>query len=266
MTRLSVLLLLAACAEPLTAEMQKPAPGDLTLTSTPLVVGNRVTLSISGALPNQTMFLFRSAQMQANGFCPPQVAPDCMDLVAPVTNQFTIRSDANGEAELSFNFPNVPIPAVAMQIGYINAPTIDTSNAIMETIHQPTDDLDGDGFTAQEEIDGGSDPDDPASVPVTWTNDIEPLLAGACTPCHIGGASGGYSAASYADTVGPLDPQSGLAYIEPGDPAMSYTFLKITGDQGTVTGGGGSMMPIGAPLAQADIDLIEAWILAGAPE
>ena len=50
--------------------------------------------------------------------------------------------------------------------------------------------------------------------------------------------------------------------IEPGDPNASYMFWKITNNPGII----GSFMPAtGVPLDQALIDVIEQWILDGAP-
>jgi len=52
--------------------------------------------------------------------------------------------------------------------------------------------------------------------------------------------------------------------ITPGSPATSFLYRKVTGD---LTTGEGAMMPLGqAPLAPSEIELIESWIAAGAPE
>lgn len=54
---------------------------------------------------------------------------------------------------------------------------------------------------------------------------------------------------------------TGMDYIEPGDPASSYLYLKITGDPGI----NGLQMPrIGTPLSQVTIDSIRVWIENGA--
>jgi len=53
--------------------------------------------------------------------------------------------------------------------------------------------------------------------------------------------------------------------ITPGDPATSYLYLKMTGMQATVAGGGDGSMPDGSPLLPTDKQqLVEDWILAGA--
>jgi hypothetical protein len=52
--------------------------------------------------------------------------------------------------------------------------------------------------------------------------------------------------------------------VQPFQPDSSYLVHKIQGDQAGV-GGQGGRMPLGmAPLAQQQIDLIRAWITAGA--
>jgi hypothetical protein len=156
MLRLAVLaLLVAGCdevdhASPLD---QAPAPRDLTLEVSPLVAGGPVTITVSDALPNQTIFLFRAATASQNGFCPPQVAPDCLDLLPPVVNQMSLRSNGQGVATVTFTLPaSVPGIPIAMQAAYINGNTIDTSNPILQDVNPPNSDRDGDGLTAIDEV------------------------------------------------------------------------------------------------------------------
>ncbi|MBW2264043.1 MAG: hypothetical protein JRG91_18935, partial [Deltaproteobacteria bacterium] len=53
--------------------------------------------------------------------------------------------------------------------------------------------------------------------------------------------------------------------IEPGSTADSYLWHKVIGTQSSV-GGSGSTMPVGGSLTPHELDLIERWIVAGAPE
>ncbi len=103
--------------------------------------------------------------------------------------------------------------------------------------------------------------------PPTWDADIYPILLATCDGCHVNGAvSGGLNLDAYT-SIFAIDPETGLQYIESGDVAASYLFLKLTGDQATVVGGDGVQMPQGLPaLPPAEIDLFRAWIEAGAPE
>jgi len=60
----------------------------------------------------------------------------------------------------------------------------------------------------------------------------------------------------------PSREKSSLDRIEPGSPSTSYMWLKVTGDPSIV----GSQMPLsGGPLSQVQLDLLRAWIEAGAP-
>jgi hypothetical protein len=95
----------------------------------------------------------------------------------------------------------------------------------------------------------------------------EPILVTQCG-CHQVGASGGLlmgmdAASAYASMVN-VASSNGMPYVTPGDPANSYLFHKVDGTQ-VEAGGGGSTMPLGAPmLGQPDIDAIAAWIADGA--
>lgn len=95
----------------------------------------------------------------------------------------------------------------------------------------------------------------------------EPILVTQCG-CHQVGASGGLlmgmdAASAYASMVN-VPSSNGMPYVTPGDPDNSYLFHKVDGTQ-VEAGGGGSTMPLGAPmLGQPDIDAIAAWIADGA--
>ena len=82
--------------------------------------------------------------------------------------------------------------------------------------------------------------------------------------CHSGGgASAGLSlgaANSYTMLVGIASSQdAGTQRVNPGNPNISYLIQKLEGP-----GVSGQQMPPGAALPQADIDVIRAWITAGA--
>jgi len=146
-------------------------------------------------------------------------------------------------------------------------------------------DSDGDGYGDENplngDIDAGSDCDDsdasvnPGSSNIlsdcdpgndsgsglTYDDDILPIFqSNSCTACH--GSSGGLTI-SFNNIVGVTDSGTGLSYIEPGSPNDSYLYLKILGQQSTVSGGGGGQM---GNLSQNERDTIEQWILDGAAE
>lgn len=69
---------------------------------------------------------------------------------------------------------------------------------------------------------------------------------------------------SYSNTVGVTSAQdSNLLRIDPGDPDASYLLRKLRGDPGIL----GERMPFGGPyLGNAEIDVIERWVLDGAKD
>lgn len=123
----------------------------------------------------------------------------------------------------------------------------------------------GDGV--DNDCDGSVDED--AGVGVSHAAQIQPIWNGSCLfPCHSGVApSGGLAlgGSAYDDLVGvPSGDVGWMNLVEPGDPANSYLWLKLTNTFGAVGGTGSDMPKNGGPLPQADLDLIEQWILDGA--
>jgi hypothetical protein len=111
-----------------------------------------------------------------------------------------------------------------------------------------------------------------ATGELSHATDIQPIWDVHCVDaCHeVGGQWGAFldlSGDAYAAIVGVPSPQfADLDHIEPGDPDASYIWHKINGTQ-VMAGGSGAAMPSGGltTMTQAEIDTIEAWILAGAP-
>ncbi len=58
--------------------------------------------------------------------------------------------------------------------------------------------------------------------------------------------------------------QSPLLRIKPLEPDSSYLVHKIQGTQASVNGSGSRMPLGGAPLSQAQIDTVRAWVKKGA--
>lgn len=101
----------------------------------------------------------------------------------------------------------------------------------------------------------GSEPPLDADTP-TFTNDILPIFEVKCNMCH--GSMGGWDGTTYESA---MESGNNAPVIIPGDPDNSLLVQKLLGTQSI-----GAMMPPGSKLSDAEIDLIIAWILAGAPK
>lgn len=107
---------------------------------------------------------------------------------------------------------------------------------------------------------------------VSFADDIQPIFTANCTfsNCHDAvDPQLGQSLApgrAYASIVNVRSVEApALDRVEPGDPAASYLVHKIEGTQGSVGGFGGRMPLGGGALPGAEIQLIRAWVEAGAP-
>lgn len=140
-----------------------------------------------------------------------------------------------------------------------------------------TVDTDGDGVgdnsdncpldpnPGQENSDGQGAGDACESQSAPSFSEIQDIFDSRCVSCH--GTSGGLSLASSVSHNNLVNTPStqipSFDRVEPGDPDMSYLIWKIEGRAGIA----GSRMPFGGPfLSQDTIDLIRAWVAAGAPE
>lgn len=137
----------------------------------------------------------------------------------------------------------------------------------------PDDDAADDGGSddgsddAEDPFDGGGGDDGSKGNPPdgSFGDSVAPILAASCS-CHIGGAGGlSFDGDAYGALVGVPAVGADMSYVEPGDVDNSYLVHKLRGTQASVGGGGGTMPPVGS-LDDADIETIEAWIAAGAPE
>ena len=115
-------------------------------------------------------------------------------------------------------------------------------------------------------LDGGN------GAPVTTlSGDVQPIFTENCSlsGCHIGpnpqegqDLSTGRSLANVVNV--PANQLSTMNRVAPGEPDNSYLVHKVQGTHQDV-GGSGDRMPEGrSPLSQSQINLIRAWIEAGA--
>ncbi|MEQ1504723.1 MAG: hypothetical protein ABMB14_20965 [Myxococcota bacterium] len=90
------------------------------------------------------------------------------------------------------------------------------------------------------------------------------MVEAACGRCHLGGfANGGLALDAGPDALVDVPSRIGMVYVAAGDPGSSYLSHKLAGTHLDV-GGFGARMPIGLPLDDAELDLVDGWITAGA--
>jgi hypothetical protein len=105
---------------------------------------------------------------------------------------------------------------------------------------------------------------------VSHDADIQPIWDANCVEnCHSPGGLAEFLDLSdaYPTLIDQASAQATGSLVEPGSSADSYLVAKLRGTQ-VDAGGNGGQMPSGgnAPLDEATISTIEAWIDAGAPE
>lgn len=113
------------------------------------------------------------------------------------------------------------------------------------------------------------------AAPVSYRNDIEPLFADHCLPCHASGNPEVNIEDPFAPTTGLVNapnawaanhPDAGLPAREvvPGDPDASFVMMKVTSTM--LPPNAGEPMPFQVPrLTDAEVAAIRSWIAAGAP-
>ncbi|THD03397.1 hypothetical protein B1810_09875 [Panacagrimonas perspica] len=109
----------------------------------------------------------------------------------------------------------------------------------------------------------------PADKPVSFKDDIQPLLNSQCVFCHVTGAENGGLNLGRRDSHAALmaaSTEAPMARVTPGDPAKSYLIHKLKGTQ-LEAGGSGNAMPMydpPKPFPKEQLDLVERWIREGA--
>ena len=104
---------------------------------------------------------------------------------------------------------------------------------------------------------------EPNTGPLSFEQDIFPMLRTRCGCCHLGTASSGsFNFENGLDDLIGVVAGNGQDYIVPFEPEESYFWHKLNDTQASV-GGTGAVMPLEGMLPQADLDLIERWILEG---
>jgi hypothetical protein len=109
-----------------------------------------------------------------------------------------------------------------------------------------------------------------ADTAVSLRRDIVPLFAKECAMCHSKDAAisglvleGRFA---YQMIVDVPSIQSSLKRVVPGKPELSYLLLKMQNQHRTVGGTGRKMPPGWLEVIPAEVELVKAWIIAGAPD
>ena len=113
--------------------------------------------------------------------------------------------------------------------------------------------------------DGGGDAS--CGAPVDFPTEITPIFESRCalSGCHGPPASSAAAAmvlapdSAYEAIVGVSSLSSAKKRVEPGDPASSFLYDRITASNGS-----SRMPPIGDPLSADEIALVRCWIEQGA--
>lgn len=94
---------------------------------------------------------------------------------------------------------------------------------------------------------------------VEWS-DVEPIFSSRCGGCHTTSTTAGVNVSSHNNIISSIGAQYGAAIVIPGNSAASPLYDKISNPSPAH----GSQMPLGLPLAAAEITLIGQWIDDGA--
>ncbi|MCX4243224.1 c-type cytochrome [Paraliomyxa miuraensis] len=169
------------------------------------------------------------------------------------------------------------LASITSLLGLSACPAGDDTGESSDTIAATTMPM-GMTDTGMEEGSSSSEQDSSGgSSGLSHAADIQPIWDEHCvTACHEADGEWGLfldmTGDAHAAIVGVAAPQlMSMSHIEPGDPDASYIWHKINNTQ-VAAGGSGLPMPKARPgmpvteLTPEQLDTIEEWILAGAPE
>ncbi len=110
--------------------------------------------------------------------------------------------------------------------------------------------------------------DKPLPAMPSFEADVWPVLEQRCTAgCHESMTVAPHmpdAMAAYTSLVDAMSPTANAMLVVPGDPQASYLWHKLAATQTSVDGGGGLPMPATGDLCAVELQMIHAWILAGA--
>ena len=89
--------------------------GLVTLSSGPWVKGETVDLTVTGALPGETVFFVGTLSGPGLGVCPPILGGLCTDIREPLTVLGEAAADGAGTAVLTFEVPGAVVETIYLQ-------------------------------------------------------------------------------------------------------------------------------------------------------
>jgi hypothetical protein len=125
----------------------------------------------------------------------------------------------------------------------------------------------GETTTGEESSSDGGESSTGAPVEEVFFPEVLAIIDAECF-CHTSPMPSGMldlnAAVAYDSLVNvPAVQAPTVNYVTPGDLDNSYLYLKLTGEQATV-GGGGTRMPQGGMLTDEQLLVVRNWILSGA--
>jgi hypothetical protein len=124
-----------------------------------LIAGERFELAFHTGFEVNPVYLLGSTATGAAA-CPPQSAPDCLDIPGPVSFLAATRSDLDGFGSWTLDVPALPETVVQLQAVVLTLPPTDVigvSAPLTIRILPPSDDADGDGVPNTWEVQLGLD-------------------------------------------------------------------------------------------------------------
>jgi hypothetical protein len=130
------------------------------LSVTPMIPGAASTLTVAQAPVGAQLSFHIGGDFQPGEICPPQYAPDCLDLRGPefVSNTVTVAADRTATWQLTVPPTVAPGTQVGVQAAVRFAGRTWLSDIVDVTVLDGTLDSDGDGLTDAEEAALGTDP------------------------------------------------------------------------------------------------------------
>ncbi|MCB9680143.1 MAG: hypothetical protein H6733_01605 [Alphaproteobacteria bacterium] len=161
--RPSALVLLALLAASTTSSAT-PAPPPIALVAPAALLAGRANIvRVDGATPGATVYLAGALQQAGTPFCPPQIAPTCLDLQPPVYLLGRAVANVSGVATFTLNVPG----SFAGQQPFLQAASpsaggADLTQLVQLQVLRANQDDDGDLLSNSDELTVyGTDPLDP---------------------------------------------------------------------------------------------------------